>query len=558
MSDGYSEKERRYYDEPPRKSAKERFAEYQAEMTAVREGRLPPRAESHAGRTPNGRHDEEEIIPKKEESAAKRDTYPFGKLKLAPKTLARKDALITAALGCAVAAAAAAVILILAGGKRIEMGFAGGSTAYYIGEETLELSQEPYICDDAVYVPAEDILKGLGYEVVWNTEAGAFEAADKKTVSYVYPESDIVTYDGRDYRFSYPTMIHNDIVFIPLTMLTQFTDNSIKTDGEFKRIKRPARDTMDDTAINDDYRLAAEPVKYNDVYLVGEDTAMELLAYTETNCAEYAAAVNAAAAVLPEVNVYNIALPSAAEFYGPGALYTDQISGIRSIYKKLDPSVMPINAAGELWAHADEKLYFNTDHHWTQRGAYYAYKAFIENKGWEADPIESFETQNVDSFLGSWIKELQGTVGADILGAHPELLERFMPKVEYSGAVYDDMRMQKLAADNWDAIRLDDNTYTTFLGGDMPLIHYKTSLANGRSIAVVKESFGNAFVPWLLNSYEDIYVIDPRNFNGFGGHNEEFKLRAFYDETASFDDLIIISYPNSTTSSLRQNILNLL
>ncbi|MGN0183001.1 MAG: DHHW family protein [Candidatus Ornithomonoglobus sp.] len=571
MSDRRTEtgniKDRYSYDEPPRKNARERFAEYQKELKEEKENRNRP-----PGKTV--------IVKKKEENKAdiKTPAEEYGRyggvdyikdlfldiadeiqyrLRLDKIKGEKKEKAAVIGLAAAIVLAIVIFIIILCSGKTERISFTGGSAAYSIGKEQFTLSEEPYSCDGAVYVPAEDILKQFGYEVVWNEEMNAFSVTEKKTVSYVYPQSDIVTYDGQDYQFKYPTMLHNDIVFMPVTMLTQFTEDTISTDGDFKLVKRPSRDTLETTSITDEYRLSAEPVKYNDVYLVGEDTAMEMLAYTDANSAEYASVVNSIAAELPEVKVYNIAIPSMAEFYGPSQIYTDQISGIKSIYRQLDPAVMPINAVDELWQHADEKIYFNTDHHWTQRGAYYAYKAFVENKGWEADPLESFETQNYDGFLGSWINELSGTPGADILSAHPELLERFMPKTEYSGCVYDDMRMQKLAADNWTAIKLDDNAYTTFLGGDMPLIHFRTNLGNGRSIMVIKESFGNAFAPWLLNNYQDIYIVDPRNFNGFGGHNEEFKLRTFYDEVARFDDLIIISYPNSTTSSLRKNILNL-
>ena len=31
---------------------------------------------------------------------------------------------------------------------------------------------------------------------------------------------------------------------------------------------------------------------------------------------------------------------------------------------------------------------------------------------------------------------------------------------------------------------------------------------------VVKESFGNAFVPFLVDDYQDVYVVDYRYYNG--------------------------------------------
>ena len=54
------------------------------------------------------------------------------------------------------------------------------------------------------------------------------------------------------------------------------------------------------------------------------------------------------------------------------------------------------------------------------------------------------------------------------------------------------------------------NAYGVFLGGDQPLIVSKNSDGNGKKIAVVKESYGNAMIPFLAASYEKVVVIDQR------------------------------------------------
>ena len=37
---------------------------------------------------------------------------------------------------------------------------------------------------------------------------------------------------------------------------------------------------------------------------------------------------------------------------------------------------------------------------------------------------------------------------------------------------------------------------------------------NGETCIVIKESYGNAFVPFLIPHYSTIYVIDPRHYDG--------------------------------------------
>ena len=52
-------------------------------------------------------------------------------------------------------------------------------------------------------------------------------------------------------------------------------------------------------------------------------------------------------------------------------------------YGGMDEKIVTVDAYSALAAHTDEYLYFRTDHHWTQLGAYYAYTAFCEAAGFE-------------------------------------------------------------------------------------------------------------------------------------------------------------------------------
>ena len=110
-----------------------------------------------------------------------------------------------------------------------------------------------------------------------------------------------------------------------------------------------------------------------------------------------------------------------------------------------------------------------------------------------------------------------------------------------------------------EVIALNDDKYTTFIGGDMPLIKYTTDVKNGEKLVIIKESFGNAFATWAVNNYEEVYIIDPRQWNGFNAQSDhgEFNLVKFYNEVCQFDDLMIISYPGSATAGLRNAISKL-
>lgn len=56
------------------------------------------------------------------------------------------------------------------------------------------------------------------------------------------------------------------------------------------------------------------------------------------------------------------------------------------------------------------------------------------------------------------------------------------------------------------------NSYIRFMGGDDSSVKIKTGVNNGRKLLVVKDSYGNAEIPFYTNSFEEIYVVDMRYF----------------------------------------------
>lgn len=465
----------------------------------------------------------------------------------------RKKAIAVLVGAVIIAIILAVVVFTSVSGRTIEI--TGSSTTFFIDEEEFRFTKEPFICDNEIYLPVEDILPLCGYTLGWDDEKGAVTATNEKDITYIYKDKNILEYKGKTEEFNLPVMKRGGLMYIPAQMFEHFSKDKLVFAGEFKLVERPFRDLMTDTYIDDRHRLEGDVKTINAVSIVDNKYAMEQLAYPEGNAVEYAKVINSLADALPSVQVYDVAVPSMTEFYGPREIYSDQISGIRTIYANLNENVMPVNVIKYMWPHADEHLYFSTDHHWTQRGAYYAYKAFISAKGEDVADLSAFPQDNVDGFVGSWMNFLSGTEGESVLVNNPETMERFLPIVNYTGKVYLDMRLTEEWRES-KVINLDDNKYTTFIGGDMPLIKYTTDVKNGEKAVIIKESFGNAFSTWAINNYEEIYIIDPRSWNGFNSNanHGEFNLVKFYNEVCQFDDLIVVSYPGSAGAGMRNAI----
>ena len=57
----------------------------------------------------------------------------------------------------------------------------------------------------------------------------------------------------------------------------------------------------------------------------------------------------------------------------------------------------------------------------------------------------------------------------------------------------------------------ENSLYSCFIAGDKPLVQINNpELNDGSSCVVVKESYGNSFVPFLVDHYQTVYVIDFR------------------------------------------------
>lgn len=108
--------------------------------------------------------------------------------------------------------------------------------------------------------------------------------------------------------------------------------------------------------------------------------------------------------------MYVLLAPTRIAFYGPEEYRTGshyQPDGIKIAYDALDPSVTSIDAYSELSRHTDDYIYFRTDHHWTARGAYYAYEAFCETTGLTCKPLSAHKTDRLDGFVGSMYRYTQ-------------------------------------------------------------------------------------------------------------------------------------------------------
>ena len=264
-------------------------------------------------------------------------------------------------------------------------------------------------------------------------------------------------------------------------------------------------------------------------YYITGDTAYEMYYQSKANSQRYSALINAAAQKLDgKAKVYTVIVPLAYAYNQKVLQKTDASdpkAAIDSMYGDIThKNAVKVDAYGALAAHKDEYLYFRTDHHWTARGAYYAYTAYAESAGLTAHPLSYYEKLEFDGFLGT----LYSHTKAPALQKNPDTVEAFVPNGSNNLYVHTaDGQRQKFTGG---VVRKDTDTfypaaaskYNCFITSDNPLgtqQSYYCSIENpniqdGSAVVLVKESFGNCFAPFLVDHYQYVYIIDYRYFGG--------------------------------------------
>lgn len=164
--------------------------------------------------------------------------------------------------------------------------------------------------------------------------------------------------------------------------------------------------------------------------------------------------------------------------------------------------------------HRNEYTYFRADHHWTALGAYYAYEQFAIEKGIEPVPLTKYKTQKFDNFIGTFYSS-SGQNPA--LKKNPDYVTAYLPFNKVTCKISDSVLYEGFDYDVIKDVSEDSpgSKYLAFIGGDNGLTTITNlDLPRGESCLVIKDSFGNAFVPFLIPHYNKIYVIDPRHYKG--------------------------------------------
>ncbi len=274
-------------------------------------------------------------------------------------------------------------------------------------------------------------------------------------------------------------------------------------------------------------------------------------------------AINALASV-EGYNVSMLVAPTAAnvlsDYLPPLVSMEDQDAYLDKMIKSLSSDVEFIDVRDTLKEHKSEYIYYYTDHHWTTKGAYYAFCQAAEVLGIsDVNEISYSRYAVCEDFAGTlasksgFSPKRKDTIELWLSEDDVKAFENadaeendFEPQIQYM-VEYVNEGMQTFSLYNSEKLESSDK-YAVFFGGNYPLIKIttvdnsknsksskntknsddvsngsdgdsegeKTSSSNSSSdkgtLMIFKDSYANCFVPFLLPYYSEIVMIDARYY----------------------------------------------
>ncbi len=361
-------------------------------------------------------------------------------------------------------------------------------SAYLSGDYTSDIATW---FDDTV--PFRDTLKNISYVVT-----SLFGVTSTNTITYI--NEDVVANDMN--------------AATEEEGLSSEEDSLLAEDSSAEDVAEEEEEEHEDEENEDTYYTAIE-AEYDMsngllvVYLNNHWRCLSL--YGGGSGENYISALNTLQeAVGDDVTIYSMPAPLASQFYVPSnasSYSKDQDSAFDTIASQLDSRIVSINICSVLAKHTDEDIYLRTDHHWAPLGAYYAAQTFASVAGVAFADLSTY-TENVNE---GYVGTMYAYSKDSRIQNDPEDFVYYVPSNEYTTYYYDTSFNYSYSG-NLIVNVATSSSYLMFMGGDEKIVKVKTDVNNNRKLLVIKDSYGNAEIPFYTSSFEEIYVVDMRYF----------------------------------------------
>lgn len=215
-----------------------------------------------------------------------------------------------------------------------------------------------------------------------------------------------------------------------------------------------------------------------------------------------------------DVRMYMLLVPNAANIMSDRlpafATVADQSRMFAQVKRELGEDLEWLEASDILKKHAEEKIYYQTDHHWTSLGAFYTFSGVAEQMNIKTDVSSGFVSYPVSSTFNGMLAAKSGC-RLDVR----EEIYIYVPRDADNDVVVNYVDEQRKTASLYDSSKLKTrDQYAVFLGENTSVIDIRTMSESNRRLLLIKDSYANSFVPFLTPYFREIVLVDPRYYSG--------------------------------------------
>lgn len=182
---------------------------------------------------------------------------------------------------------------------------------------------------------------------------------------------------------------------------------------------------------------------------------------------------------------------------------------IENFYLGLNENINKVDLINPLKLVNNEYIFYKTDHHWTTLGAYYAYKEIVKEFDKVPYDKDKFNIETVsEEFLGTLYSKGNFFYSKEDSMVLFENKDELDIEVQY---VFENKNSDSLYDYEW--LNTKDK-YNVFLGGNFPSVKITNNKVSDGKLVIFKDSYANSVIPFLVNHFNEVLLIDLRHFNG--------------------------------------------
>ncbi|UFJ42638.1 hypothetical protein LOK74_09145 [Brevibacillus humidisoli] len=263
---------------------------------------------------------------------------------------------------------------------------------------------------------------------------------------------------------------------------------------------------------------------------------------TDGDMEEKIAAIHSFDSATPSVRKHMMLVPTAASLYKDKlpafAPVADQLMYLDQVRQALRPTIRFVDVYPALNVEREQSIFYKTDHHWTTKGAFYAYRELCKSMGIAPKDAEDFNIRlATNEFYGSLYSK------SGFKHIEPDRIELYLPKDKKKYRVeYVDERQTSNSLYEMEHLDKKDK-YAVFLNGNHGLVKITTNHPEGKKLLVVKDSYANSLIPFLAEHFSEVYVVDLRyceeNLISFVQEHRIPDVLLLYNANTFFEDSYI-------------------